>query len=101
MYNNEAYYREQLRQAIAEAHDRLSEADLDFLHTAIDAMSHLEGAIANGFKPWEDYGEPVYPFTVTTVDNGAFQVWAEDMADAIAAAREQYPEAAVCSIKRG
>jgi len=100
MYNNEAYYMEQLRKAHAEAEAVLSEDGTDFLHVTIDALSHLEGAIKQGFKPWESYGDPVYAFTVLTVAGSEFQVWAEDMADAIAAAREQYPEAVVCSIKR-
>jgi hypothetical protein len=100
MYNNKAYYSEQLKRALADAEDRLSEAGPDFLNVVMDALNHMEGAIDEGFKPWEDYGEPMYPFTVVTADNGVFEVWAEDMEDASKAACEKFTGANIRLIKR-
>lgn len=98
MYNNKAYYLEQLKRAHKDAEDDLSEGGSDFLHVTLDALGHLEGAIAQGFKPWESYGEPEKCYRVTVKPGVHTDVWAPSLHQAHENFLEDNPKAEIVSI---
>ncbi len=101
MNRNKEYYLEQLGRARAEAADRLSEGGPDFLHVVSDALEHLEGAIGEGFRPWEDYdgGEHCYRFEL---EGSAVitDIWENSIDEALQVFRKSLPHSGIKLITR-
>lgn len=98
MYNNEAHYLKELARARQRTQDDLDEGGPDYDHVIIDALQHLEGAIDQGFKPWEAYNEPMSLYRVAVAAGDYKDIWAESLPQALEEFEKRFPTQVAVSV---
>lgn len=101
MYPNKDYYLKELTRARQRVTDDMNEEGPDYDHVILDALNHLEGAIQEGFTPWNEYDGPAECYHVEAEGASAMvEIWGENLEDALQVFRKEFPRAVPVSVKR-